>query len=219
MKRLFRGPAPQCLARFRPGTDAWDGQKVDEAKPLIWQALTAMQGELCAYCEGSLVDLGRHIEHFCQRSVYPNRTFDWDNLFGACDRRDSCGHYKDRPRAPDYDCGDLVNPAVEDPDQFFIIRDTGRIEPRPGLSARHRVRAELTIRVFNLNLDNDHGGRSLCAERRRQLNHYTKREPDILSFLSDLPPHERDTYLEVELQHALATPFGSIIRHFLQQAA
>jgi uncharacterized protein (TIGR02646 family) len=220
MKRLPRGSAPPVLNRFQHGRDGWADLTGDQ-KATIWEALEAMQLGLCAYCEGDLDVLGRHIEHLCPKGRRPQGTFDWHNLFGSCLRRDCCGHFKDNdPDAPSYDCGDLIDPAQEDPDRFFVVLSTGRISVRDGLSDRERARADMTVRALNLNLDQrSNSGRSLCAERQRALEVYLSQDPDILEGLETLSPTERAAYIQVEVAEANRSPFGSIIRHFFQMAA
>jgi uncharacterized protein (TIGR02646 family) len=53
----------------------------------------------------------RHIEHFRQRSRYHQGTFEWDNLFGSCNRPDNRGKHKDQ--CGNYDYQDLIKPDVE----------------------------------------------------------------------------------------------------------
>lgn len=175
--------------------------------------LEQMQGRLCAYCEGDLDALGQHIEHLWRKRDYGARTFDWTNLFWSCDRTDSCGHYKDSVAWP-YDPAVLVNPCLHDPDQFFRVRADGHIDARGDLSPTDRHRAEETLRVLHLNLDHDHGGRSLCAQRRRMLNAYLGQDPDLLTMLDELDEEERMAWIESELAETSAWAFSTIIRHF-----
>lgn len=216
MKGLHRGPAPPSLAGFRHGAHTWSDVKSDHRQD-IWRCLDAMQRGLCAYCEGRLESLGRHIDHHCRKSRHPRMTFLWSNLFGSCDRNDSCGHFKDRPGGAPYTCDQLLDPCTEDPDEFLVIRDSGRIEARSGLAEAERTRAETTLRVLNLNLDQHYGGRSLCAERRRVLEFFLAREPDILEALSDWNEDDRTAYVQSEIDIAAQTEFGSIVRHFFQR--
>jgi uncharacterized protein (TIGR02646 family) len=209
---------PPVLRRFRPGQDTWD-QVTPDDKQSIWDHLHAMQGERCAYCEGDLNSLGRHIEHHHPRSRLPQATFDWHNLLGACDRLDSCGHFKDSPGAPSCEIGDLVDPSAEDPDRFFRIRDTGRIEPRPTPGTRDHVRAVTTLRALNLNGEGDERGqhthRWRVADRRRALEPYL--EPGLLSALSEFTDEERAAYIASELAATQNDPYATIIRHFFQE--
>lgn len=218
MKALTRGAAPACLNGLRHGVHQWDMNDVPPpARAQIWTHLDQMQGGLCAYCEGSLEQLGRHIEHRCSRQDEPRRTFDWSNLYGSCDRGDCCGSFKDNKARP-YHCADLLDPCDpdDDPDRYFIIRPDGLIETRQELSDRDKERALETLRVFNLNLDVTKGGRSLCAERRRVLDFYLKPNPGILEQLEELNPEDADEYVESELAATRSQPFSSIIRHFFK---
>ena len=81
MKKLNRAdaPEPECLKTLAKGPSDWDRARGD--KQQIWTSLEAMQGTLCAYCEGDLGRLGRHIEHFRARAEFPSLMFSWSNLF------------------------------------------------------------------------------------------------------------------------------------------
>src|SRR4051812_18958917 len=115
-------PAPACLATYQHGLHTWD-----DVTPLdkshIRAALEQMQGRRCAYCEGSLDALGRHVEHFRRKHAahFPHLTFVWTNLYWSCDQADSCGRFKDHG-AGAYDPDDLIDPCVEDPDRLFRFR-------------------------------------------------------------------------------------------------
>ena len=95
-------------------------------------------------------------------------------LLGSCGRRDTCGTYKDqgfKKTQRSYECADLVNPSIHDPDDFFIFRESGRVEPRRGLNEADAARAHLTIDVLNLNQDASKQ-RYICAIRERALRSY-----------------------------------------------
>ena len=212
MHRLHRDTArrPECLGRFRHGEQAWDAV-TSEDKQEIRECLEGMQGRRCAYCEASIDDLGCHIEHFRRRRVFPTLTFEWDLLM-SCGKGDCCGHYKDSKGWP-YNPDDLVNPTVDEPDDFFCFRESGVIDVRPNDDLRAR-RARETIRVLNL----DHRGR-LRPMRARQLQWYKNMDPDVFDELMDLSDEDRREYIEEELNATASQPFCSIIRHFLQDLA
>lgn len=148
MHQLQRGQAPGCLKNYKHGINNWaDVTPADKAD--IWVALEAMQGQRCAYCEISISQTNRHIEHFRQRGRDPTVTFDWTNLFGSCNREESCGKHKDG-------CGTypptvLIKPDIEDPERFLVFAPDGGVSPRASLSQGDKQRAEETIRIFNLN--------------------------------------------------------------------
>ncbi len=141
--------APPCLERYqRP--QGW-GDVEGACRSSIVAALEGMQGERCAYCQSSLEGDGRtHIEHFRQRSGWPQYTFSWDNMFRSCRIEGRCGVEKDKIDPPAR-MNLVVKPDVDDPLMFLRFRRTGEVEPQPGLPPHNDARAKETIRVFVLN--------------------------------------------------------------------
>ncbi len=213
MRKLDRdtAPAPICLSCYQHGKQNW-GDLDPAHKQELRQCLEKMQGSRCAYCEGPLDDLGRHIEHFRQKHVFPTLTFDWRNLYWSCDQANSCGRHKDHD-AGAYDPNDLIDPAQEDPDHFFRFRSDGTIHIRTAdLSDKDRRRASETLRIFNLNPE--HG--RLRQMRRRALEAYQAQEPDILHALEEFTPEERNAFISAELARTASDPFSAVIRHFFE---
>lgn len=209
MHRLNRGDAPACLGRYQHGRNTWrDLTSEDRAE--IWQALEAMQGQRCAYCESQLTADKRHIEHFVPRSRYPQHTFDWGNLFGSCDRQDSCGHHKDRKGKP-YDDADLLKPDVDDPDHYLIFVSDGTIKVRQHLNDYERRRASETLRVFNLDAE----GGALRHMRRSAVAGYLQTAEELWSLKGELPEQEWQELLQAELDAMTNQPFVTAIRHTL----
>ncbi|MDI3183250.1 retron Ec78 anti-phage system effector HNH endonuclease PtuB [Pseudomonas paracarnis] len=209
MHRLQRGPAPICLARHRHGRDNWsalDGADRTE----IWQTLEAMQSRRCAYCEAAIAEGNRHIEHFVQKGRDPRVTFQWDNLFGSCNREDSCGKYKDHG-AGAYKPGDLLKPDVDDPDHYFVFVADGTIQLRAGLNDTDRQRASETLRVFNL--DAEHG--ALRHMRQRESAGYVPIAEELWTLFDEFPEDEWQQLLDDELAATTHLPFVSAIRHTL----
>lgn len=213
MRRLDRAsvPAPVCLESYRHGANRWDDLKPED-RAEIWTCLEAMQGDWCAYCEGALASLGRHIEHFRPKGSgkcpWPQGTFEWDNLLGSCDQSDSCGHYKDNG-AGAYVLGELINPCDDEPDRYFRFRSDGTISTRGGLSEAEQTRALTTLRV--LNLDPEFG-------RLRQMRKAVLKGFDYaLDSESQLSKAELLEYVAEELSVALTLPFQTAIRHVLTE--
>jgi uncharacterized protein (TIGR02646 family) len=137
------------LALYHHGQHQWTKTTpTDQERAEIRTELDAMQGRRCAYCECDLDQHGQHIEHFRQRSRYPQGTFAWDNLFLSCRRSDSCGNHKDT--CGPYNHTDLIKPDIEDPEHFFLFGQNGTINLRQGLNSQEAHRAEETLRIFNL---------------------------------------------------------------------
>ncbi len=209
MHRLDRGPAPFCLAKYRHGRDNWGSlNRADRAE--IRQALERMQGSRCAYCEADIDHSGCHIEHFVQKGREPRVTFRWDNLFGSCNRKDTCGSHKDRA-AGHYHAEDLLKPDVDDPDDYFVFVADGTIHSRSGLSSVQQCRAEETLRIFNL--DAEHG--ALRQMRRKATAGYLQTAEELWSFVDEFPNEEWQQLLDTELAAIAHHPFVTAIRHTL----
>lgn len=208
MRKLDRNPvpAPPCLGRYQHGRDNWD--KVPPAdKSAIRKQLEQMQGRRCAYCDGPLDRLGEHIEHLWPKGRFPQRTFDWHNLYLSCDQQDSCGQYKDNG-AENYHPNDILDPCKDDPDRYFRFRPDGTIDVSPN-GTTEKARAEKTLRVFNL--DPGHG--RLRTMRRQAADAYLARDPNILDALMGFDETERRAVIAAELAEVAHEPFGAVIRH------
>ena len=209
MHQLTRCPAPACLASFRHGANNWSDVTTPQ-KQEVWQCLNVMQGARCAYCEAAITEGDRHIEHFVQKGRDPTRTFAWSNIFGSCNREDSCGKHKDRKGRP-YADADLIKPDAEDPEKLLVFDAHGSVQPRHGLNAAATQRARETIRVFNLD-------GVLKAIRRHQLAGYVQTSEDIAEFFS-IDPELGRQYLAEELAATANLPFATAIKHVLSNQA
>lgn len=207
MHKLERPEAPKCLSRFRHGRDHWRRDVSPDDKSEIWEKLEAMQKDRCAYCEDTLPGNSRHIEHFRQQSSYPQGTFQWDNLFGSCEKEKSCGRRKDRITYRD---GDILKPDIDDPDDYLRFLSDGRIVPRAGLKEGQRHRAEETLRVFNL----DHERGALRQMRRSAVQGYLATVEDLQE-CAELDEALYVEYLHEELKAIAGQPFETAIRHLL----
>lgn len=205
MRRLFRGPAPHCLSNFKHGTHNWDD--VDSTqKAQIWQCLDVMQGLRCAYCEAGIDHRDRHIEHFVQKGRDQTKTFAWSNLFGSCNRDDSCGRFKDGNGRP-YRDQDLIKPDAEDPEAYLVFEPHGAVRPRKGLAQADAVKASETIRIFNLD-------GVLKAIRRVEVIGYLQTAEEIAEFFA-IDPVLGQQCLDQELQATAHLPFATAIKHVL----
>ena len=148
MHKFERGPKPAVLARTK--SCDWDSFSRTPEHGKLGDALYEAQDGYCAYCETHLTDKSKgHIEHLRRRAEHPESTFDWDNLFFSCNRICSCGKFKDQPRPKIvFDPANIIDPAKEDPADFFVFKITGKIVAKDGVG---KSRADETIRVFNLN--------------------------------------------------------------------
>lgn len=109
-------------------------------EPEIKNALIQETHGKCMYCESYISAIApEHIEHYRPKSIYPDKTFDWENLGLACPW---CNTKKNN--SFDENCP-VVNPYIDNPDEFFISAGT-LVCHRP-----NNCRAELTELLLELN--------------------------------------------------------------------
>jgi len=82
-----------------------------------------------------------HIEHFYPKSIYYEKTFEWDNLFPACHKCNIAKGDFDTQTYP------IVNPEIDAPEHYFIYQDI-RIQPAP--DSPEREKSQRTIEVCDL---------------------------------------------------------------------
>lgn len=212
MHKLQRTDGPKCLTKYRHGRDTWGPDvPTPQEKDEIWQLLDAMQGGRCAYCEADITaPEGRHIEHFRQRdrNHYPQGTFEWANIFGSCDRTDSCGRHKDD--CEKYKHKDLIKPDVDDPEHFLHFHSDGNISLRQGLNEREQHRATETLRIFNLNAE--HG--ALRWDRYRATYGYIQ-TAECIAELAGEDRAQAQQLLQEEINATRHLPFATAIKHTL----
>ena len=130
---------------------AWEESPIRAiSEKLRGDILLEEQNLLCAYCEKE-IDAHRdnsNNDHFKTRNLFPEETLNYHNLLISCNSRGrSCSSSKDSQKSilkyrEDYD--NIVNPTVENPDNFFDYLPTGEIVAK-------NDKAKYTIELFNLN--------------------------------------------------------------------
>jgi uncharacterized protein (TIGR02646 family) len=213
MHKLIRSIPPVCLSLYKHGRDNW-GRVTPEHKDEIWLKLDEMQQKRCAYCEAPIKtdkeNSNSYIEHFrqCRTNSYPQGTFEWSNMFGSCNRRESCGKYKDD--LPVYRHEDLIKMDSEDPENFLEFLPDGNVVPIKGLAPAEKHRAEETIRIFNLN-------GPLRQIRETAVKGYLQTVEEFVAYAADPEIDEADwlPLLQDELDQIKDLPFTTAIRHML----
>lgn len=216
-------PAPPCLARLRAAGNGWNLAPADYDE--LHAALEQLQGRRCAYCEADLDVMGEHVEHFARRSRFPARIFDWANLFWSCSAPESCGKHKDACGQTSYGpCArhdsdgaayadaDLIDPSLDDPEEYFLFVGDGQIRPRSGLSPEKSRRAIATIRVFGLDCER------LRHMRKRVAAGYLHTAEELLDLAQVFAQQDVMDLLDGELQVTRHLPFATTIKHVLTPA-
>jgi len=209
MHKLNRPIPPDCLNQYQHGRHNWSNV-TPEHKSEIWLKLDEMQQHRCAYCEivikTAREDCNSHIEHFRQCNRYPQGTFEWTNLFGSCNRQDSCGKYKDR--LPVYNFHYLIKMDDEDPETFLVFLPDGNVAPIEGLTDNNKKRAEETIRIFNLN-------GSLRQIRETAIKGYIQTAEELVALAAEFDEEDWLPLLQDELEEIKDLPFTTAIKHIL----
>lgn len=111
----------------------------------------------CAYTELRVEPENTHIDHFEKQSLFRNSKFDWNNLLASCNSEKYGAKYKDKKvrRREDYQA--LINPVIDNPNDYFTYSLTGEI-----LVDEDNPKAVITRDCFNLN---DHA----LLEQRKQV--------------------------------------------------
>ncbi|MGH1430430.1 MAG: retron Ec78 anti-phage system effector HNH endonuclease PtuB [Neptuniibacter sp.] len=212
MHKLVRPIPPLCLSQYQHGRDNW-GNVTPDHKSEIWLKLDEMQQHRCAYCEAAIkTDINTsnsHIEHLRQRRSFPQGTFLWSNLFGSCNRVDSCGKHKDN--LPAYNHQDLIKIDEEDPEQFLEFLSDGNAVPAKGLNPDEKHRAEETIRIFNLN-------GALRQIRETAVKGYLQTAEELATYAEEFDEADWLPLLQDELEKIKNLPFTTAIKHVLLPA-
>lgn len=160
MRKLTRNEQPECL---KTGSQVWtedfvSARKGNPSHKFSWrdkdcyqairQRLSAMTQAHCAFCDGQIGTESREtVEHFKPKSEFPGLAYDWLNLFPCCD---VCQSHK----LEKFD-ESLLKPDVDDyrfGDYFIANYKTGELEPLPSAPDFAKYRAEITIRLYGLNI-------------------------------------------------------------------
>ncbi len=107
----------------------------------IKQSLKTSTHGKCAFCEGIPDETGyAEVEHFYPKSLYTERTFEWENLLYCCKQCNNKKLNHDTYQFP------IVNPYDDDPDDYFTYMD---IMIKSKNNSLHEI-TDRTIRVCGL---------------------------------------------------------------------
>lgn len=205
-------PMPACLNN--PPAQYSYGRLRGAEKEQIRNALHAVQGVRCAYCErrtGTEAGDG-HIEHFRCQADHPELDLSWNNLFWSCNDESSCGKFKDgcvrdgghRAR---FNPADLIDPSVDDPDLFLLFVTDGTVQVRAELSDADVRRAQETLRVFNL---------TESAYLRKAREDAVRTYVSTVQWMQQHAPALLASYVAREQTAAAEAPFSAVALQFFR---
>ncbi|MDE6018068.1 MAG: TIGR02646 family protein [Muribaculaceae bacterium] len=162
MKTINKTEANDCLRTAANNAWSWDDfHKNDQPgyNACREQGLTEQLNE-CAYTglwlgEGTKQSV--HIDHFRKKALYPELTFDWNNLFVAAKDLNCGADYKDKHisglrTVTDNIYRDIFSPLEANLSQYFWYRQDGAIVPHQSITDETiRSKVNNTIEIFNLN--------------------------------------------------------------------
>lgn len=118
----------------------------------VRQQLMEDQHKKCAYCEKSIEDEQRHVDHYRPKSLYNDLAFTWDNLVGACwkcnlEKKDNFPLSDESKRFSNDEEPLLINPYIDDPTEYIAFHEEVA-EPKKGLVGLKLEKAEKTIELL-----------------------------------------------------------------------
>ena len=130
---------------------AWDSSEIKSIRPKLREyILLEEQNLLCAYCEKEINDNPKNsnIDHFRLKAghLFPEKTLDYSNLLVSCNTKGRCSDYKDKHIKSKKDYDNIINPVIENSDDFFDYLLTGKVVPKSD-----NKKAKFTIYIFQLN--------------------------------------------------------------------
>lgn len=158
MIKLRRGPRPAKLTKERAkkltqefllnNTSVWN-------IPYIKNALMQMSHGKCCYCEWNLKTGSNYmeVEHFHDKSQYPNEVVIWKNLLP------SCKHCNVNKGEYDTKANDFINPSIDEPREHMVLVNSYIYKAKD-----NDMKGENTIRELKIN-----DSERLCAPRRELL--------------------------------------------------
>ena len=136
-----------------------DNTKTVWKEKYIQEALMAMSYHKCCYCECLLDEESKYmeIEHFHDKSSYPDEVVIWDNLLPSCKKCNTTKGTHDTKADP------IINPAVDYPQKHMILYKGIRFRKKDKLG-------EMTITALNLNDQERH-----CMPRYKLMTEVTQK--------------------------------------------
>lgn len=159
MRKINKSVPPQSFSSLlssRKKPSNWDefhknNQDVfNECRETI---LINEQDCLCGYTELPIQEItDSHIDHYKKKSLNSIYCFDWNNFIVATKDSEFGACYKDQHYCSCInDYLKILNPVIDNCTDFFEYDFFGKIKPKSNLTSTNKLKAEETIKAFNLN--------------------------------------------------------------------
>jgi uncharacterized protein (TIGR02646 family) len=133
---------------------AWNNAHINRIRHELRKSiLRNEQDSLCAYCETKIDSKkeNSNIDHYIKREHNPKLTLIYCNLLVSCNTSDRCSTFKDKNIKSKDSYVKIINPVVENPEDFFDYLPTGEIFPKVSKDSSNKDKAQFTIEAFQLN--------------------------------------------------------------------
>lgn len=154
MRKIHKGsPLAEFTAHLRSYNPRdWDKDIPKELKYAVRvHILHQEQGCQSAYTEKPIRVDQAHVDHFRKQSLFPTLRLEWSNMLVDEHAHFFGADFKDKHIKSKADYDQLLDPVIDQPQQYLEYFVDGEICPRRDIDEKSRQRAELTITVFNLN--------------------------------------------------------------------
>ena len=125
---------------------AWEDENIASIREKLREdILMNEQNSLCIYCEKKVSSDTKksNIDHFKTRNLFPEESLIYDNLLVSCNTYNRCSSFKDKQVKSKVEYDDIVNPVIDNPEDYFDYLLTGEIIAK-------NEKGDLTIALFAL---------------------------------------------------------------------
>jgi len=125
---------------------AWEDKNIASIREKLREdILMNEQNSLCIYCEKKVSSDTKksNIDHFKTRNLFPEESLIYDNLLVSCNTYNRCSSFKDKQVKSKVKYDDIVNPVIDNPENYFDYLLTGEIIAK-------NEKGDLTIALFAL---------------------------------------------------------------------
>lgn len=130
MKLIVKGSVPDFFVKFIAQQKPKTWNELNSIRKELRQHILEEQGNCCAYTEVRLNgEESCHIDHYCTRNLFPERTFDYNNLLVSCNSEEYAAKYKDKQIKGKLDYDELINPIKDRPSDYIEFAFTGDVLP------------------------------------------------------------------------------------------
>lgn len=189
MKQLVKGEIPDFLTKFITHNQpkVWDD--INPIRQQLRKHILNEQNNFCAYTELRINTIDScHIDHYHTRNMFPEETFNYNNLLVSCNSENYGAKHKDKQVKKKEDYKELINPIDDLPANFITFGLTGKVQ-----TINDSIKGKQTIAFFNLNEKSLVQRRKAVVENLLQMKDYLT-ENEMVASLGEFETMVRQLY-------------------------